>query len=223
MAVSPILVSAVEGYALWAETWDAAPSPIVALEERMLAPWIERVRPRHAIDVGCGTGRWSARLSALGFDSSSAMLQVAGRKPVLAGRLVLAAATALPIAAGSTDLVLCALTLAHIRDQSSALAEFARVLEPGGTLLLTDFHPEAAAQGWRRTFRHDGQVYELENYPYAIAGLCSASAGVLTCREVIDARIGEPERPLFDLAGRPELFNAACTAPAVQLSWWTRL
>ena len=223
MADSPILVSAGEGYALWAETWDATPSPIVALEERMLAPWIERVRPRRAIDVGCGTGRWSARLSALGFDSSSAMLQVAGRKPVLAGRLALAAATALPIAAGSIDLVLCALTLAHIRDQSAALAEFARVLEPGGTLLLTDFHPEAAVQGWRRTFRHDGQVYELENYPYAIAGLCSAAAGILTCREVIDARIGEPERPLFDLAGRLELFNAACTAPAVQLSWWTRL
>lgn len=223
MAGSAIPVSSAEGYTLWAETWDATPSPIVALEERMLLPWIERVRPRRAVDVGCGTGRWSARLSALGFDSSSAMLAIAARKHGLAGRLALADATALPIATGSADLVLCALAFGHIPKQGEALGEFARVLEPGGTLVLTDFHPDAAAQGWRRTFRRDGQVYELENYPYTIAGLRATAAGKLTSREVIDARIGEPERPLFDRARRPELFEAACTRPAVLLSRWTRL
>ena len=72
-----IHVSACEGYALWAETWDATPSPIVALEHRALLPWILPLHPQRAIDVGCGTGRWTARLSAIGVDASAAMLTVA--------------------------------------------------------------------------------------------------------------------------------------------------
>jgi hypothetical protein len=56
----PIRVSSSEGYALWAVTWDSTPSPIVALEHRTLLPWIENLHPRRTIDVGCGTGRWTA-------------------------------------------------------------------------------------------------------------------------------------------------------------------
>ena len=140
-----IRVSAREGYALWADTWDATPSPMVALEQRALLPWIARLHPRRAIDVGSGTGRWTARLSAIGVDASPAMLAVAAGKPGLRGRLAAADATALPIASGPADLVLCALTLGCIRDQADAMHEFARILAPGGTLLLTDFHPAAAA------------------------------------------------------------------------------
>lgn len=222
MAGSPILVSAVEGYALWAETWDATPSPIIALEERMLAPWIERVRPRHAIDVGCGTGRWSVRFPAIGFDLSPAMLGMAARKPTLAGHLAVADATRLPVRSRSADLVVCSLVLGHIRNASAALREFARVLEPGGTLLLTDFHPNAVAAGWRHRIRLGPQVYEFQKYFYTLDELRSAVAGELVCSDAIEATIGEPERLLFDRAGRPELFNAACAAPAVLLSRWTR-
>src|SRR5260370_37700952 len=75
-----IHVSAREGYALWADTWDATPSPIVALEHRALLPWILGLHPRRAIDVGCGTGRWTERLSAIGVDASPAMLAIAAAK-----------------------------------------------------------------------------------------------------------------------------------------------
>ena len=122
------MISAREGYALWADHWDATPSPIVALEERTLLPWIEGMRPRRAIDVGCGTGRWLRRLPAIGIDASLPMLAVARRKPGLHGRLAAADAAALPIATGCADLVLCTLTLGHVRDHAAALREFARVL-----------------------------------------------------------------------------------------------
>jgi malonyl-CoA O-methyltransferase len=217
-----IRVSAREGYALWAGTWDATPSPIVALEHRALLPWIVRLHPRRAIDVGCGTGRWTARLSAIGVDASPAMLAVATGKPGLRGRLAVADATALPIASGSADLVLCALTLGHIRDQAAAMREFARILAPGGTLLLSDFHPAAAAHGWRRTFRRDGCVYELENHAYTVDQLRDAAAG-LELAECAEAMIGEPERALFETAGKPGLFEAACGTPAVLLTRWIRL
>ena len=217
-----IHVSAREGYALWADTWDATPSPIVALEQRALLRWIAYLHPRRAIDVGCGTGRWTARLSAIGVDASAAMLAVAAGKPGLRGRLAAADATALPIASGAADLVLCALTLGHIGDQAAAMREFARILAPGGTLLLTDFHPAAAALGWRRTFRRDGRVYELENHAYTVDRLRDAGKG-LELAEWAEATIGEAERELFDRAGKPELFAAAGSTPAVLLTRWVRI
>jgi malonyl-CoA O-methyltransferase len=215
-------VPAAEGYQLWAGTWDTTPSPIVALEYRALVPWMESLAPRRAIDVGCGTGRWTARLRAIGVDASPAMLAVAARKDGLRGRLAVGDAVALPIASGSADLVLCTLTFGHIRDQAGAMREFVRVLQPAGTLILTDFHPLAAARGWRRTFRHDGQTYELENHPYTVPQLCEMAGG-LTLDCVAEASIGEPERELFERARRPDLFAAACAAPAVLLTRWVRI
>jgi SAM-dependent methyltransferase len=217
-----IPVSAREGYELWADTWDATPSPIVALEQRMLLPWISRLAPRRAIDVGCGTGRWTGRLAALGLDASLAMLSIAAGKPALRGRLAAADAASLPIANSSADLLLCALTLGHIRERVAAMREFARILMPGGTLLLTDFHPAAAERGWRRTFRRDEVVYELESHPYTVDQLRGDAPG-LELAEWIEASIGEPERRLFDLAGRPELFAAACAVPAVLMTRWNRV
>src|ERR1035441_8928064 len=148
------------------------------------------------------------------------MLAVAAAKTGLRGRLAVGDATALPIASGSADLVLCALTLGHIRNQTAAMREFARILAPGGTLLLTDFHPAAAALGWRRTFRRDGQVYQLENYTYTVDQLRIVAD--LELAECAEATIGEPERPLFDAAGRPELFASACLTPAILLTRWVR-
>jgi SAM-dependent methyltransferase len=217
-----IPVSARAGYDLWAETWDSTPSPIVAVEERALTPWLKRLRPGSpAIDIGCGTGRWTARLNALGFDASPAMLAAAARKPGLRGRIAAAEATALPLASGSADMALCTLTLGHIRNSAAAMREFARVLRPDGILILTDFHPVAAARGWRRTFAHDGETYEIENYPYDLNALAGAAPG-LSLIETAEATIGEPERALFETAGRMDLFTEACQQPAVLLSLWTR-
>lgn len=217
-----IAISAAEGYELWADTWDATPSPIVAVEERTLSPWIEDLPAGRVLDVGCGTGRRCACLNAIGLDASPAMLGVAARKPGLRGRLAVADATSLPIADACCAAAICALTLGHVRDRNTALRELARILQPGGTLLLTDFHPAAAAAGWRRTFRRDGIVYDLENYPHTIEEL-QAAAPALALQQRLDATIGEPERGLFERAGKPELFERSIRIPVVQLSRWARI
>lgn len=218
-----IPISADEGYNLWADSWDTTPSPIVALEHRMLQRWIHELQPGRIVDVGCGTGRWAEPLAAIGFDSSIAMLGVAARKPSLCGKVAAANATALPVATGAARVVVCNLIFGHIREQAAAIHEIARILEPGGTLILTDFHPAGAAHGWRRTFRQGGQVYELESHPYTIEWLQSCGSAVsLLAQEWVEAMIGEPEREHFHRAGRPDLFDAARKIPAVLLSRWTR-
>ena len=221
MSSSASSISAREGYALWADTWDATPSPIVALERRHLLPWIEKLDLRCCVDVGCGTGRWAAELGALGFDASREMLAVASKKPGLRGRIAAADAIALPIASGAARSVLCCLTLAHIRQRDAALRELGRTLATGGTLIITDFHAAGAARGWKRTFRHNGDLYELENYPYTLAELRSGAEPLgLKLEEFVDATIGEPEREIFQRAGRPELFEAATETPSVLLTRW---
>jgi SAM-dependent methyltransferase len=188
----------------------------------MLSPWLSGLHPRRAIDIGCGTGRWATRLGAFGVDASIEMLAVAQRKAGLAGRVMAGDAASIPIASDAADLVLCTLTLGHIADWARAMRELVRVVAPGGTLILTDFHPDATTCGWRRTFRHEGRVYELENYPYTIEQLRSAAVG-LTLEEHIDATFGPAERLLFEAAGRADLFEAACAIPAVLLTRWTRI
>ncbi|WP_241582192.1 class I SAM-dependent methyltransferase, partial [Rosenbergiella nectarea] len=55
--------------------------------------------------------------------------------------------TRLPVEDGAVDLVVCALALAHVPDLEPVLAEFARVLRPGGHLVISDMHPEVVARG----------------------------------------------------------------------------
>ena len=82
----------------------------MAVEERVVRPWIDAAQSGRIVDVGCGTGRWTERLGAIGFDASPGMLAVAAEKRGLRGRVAVAEATALPAASGSADFLICALT-----------------------------------------------------------------------------------------------------------------
>jgi SAM-dependent methyltransferase len=58
-------------------------------------------------------------------------------------RMVGASLTAIPVASGSFDLVLCTEVLEHIDDDAAAIDELRRVLAPGGWLLITVPTPPA--------------------------------------------------------------------------------
>ncbi|NLX11890.1 MAG: methyltransferase domain-containing protein [Chloroflexi bacterium] len=100
---------------------------------------------RHVVDVGTGTGAFlphldrlapQARVTAL--DLSSVMLahaQASGRTCGVCCWLR-ADAHALPLASGQADLVTCHDSFAHFERPAQALAEFRRVLAPGGALLI---------------------------------------------------------------------------------------
>ncbi len=105
---------------------------------------------RRVLDVGCGAGQ-----ELLPFVRDGAAVGVgvdAAPEAGMAGRALFAehtpsarvafaraAAEALPFAADSFDVVVCRLALPYT-DNSRALSEMARVLRPGGALLLKTHH-----------------------------------------------------------------------------------
>ena len=60
---------------------------------------------------------------------------------------------ALPLPDASVDAALCALALVHVPDLHPALAELARVVRPGGRIVISDVHPFLVALGWQAQFR----------------------------------------------------------------------
>ena len=100
------------------------------------------------LDAGCGTGALSRWLAArgcgvLGVDASQEMVVAAKESARLQGfserlnfvRITSVAQLALDDA--SLDGVLCSSVLEYVPDPSACLAEFARVLKPGGLLLVS--------------------------------------------------------------------------------------
>ena len=103
--------------------------------------------PRRILDVGCGTGYLLGRLAArasqaevlAGIDAAPAMIEVARAaaaddRP----RFVVGTAERLPWPAATFDLVVSTTSFDHWADQRAGLAECARVLVPGGCLVLAD-------------------------------------------------------------------------------------
>jgi ubiquinone/menaquinone biosynthesis C-methylase UbiE len=97
------------------------------------------------------TGRFAEFLArrghqVIGVDSSPDMLAHARRR-VPDGEFHLGALDRLPLADDSADVIVCALALVHVPDLQRVLAEFARVLRPGGDLVISDLHHELTTLG----------------------------------------------------------------------------
>ena len=95
--------------------------------------------PPRICDIGCGTGGTTARLStlgaALGLDASAEALRLARRRP--GGAFAQGDAARLPLATGAFDVATLLDIVEHTDDDAAVVAEAARVLRPGGLLLLT--------------------------------------------------------------------------------------
>jgi malonyl-CoA O-methyltransferase len=223
-----VRLAPLEAYQLWSQTWETDPSAIVALESRWAKPWLTDVRGKMVFDVSCGVGRWLAHAqaqgaAAIGTDLCPEMLIQASKKPGLSGRLAVADTCSLPLPSRRADVALCALSLGHMTPMEPALAEIARTVRPGGQLIVTDFHPGAIDRGWKRTFRNQGRLYEIETYPYTTARLldCARLCG-LVLQDLLEPCFDEPERPIFSSAGKQDQYEQVRGIPAVLLARWRR-
>ena len=142
-----------------------------ALAADLLAPWLHR-GPR-VLDAGCGPGGNGAWLAThgdvVGVDlSPDALAFVKARRPATVP--VRASVDALPFANASFDAVVGLTILYTVPDDDRALGELARVLRPGGAVLLVE--PAFAALGRA----HDATVHGRRRYRRrALAGMATAA------------------------------------------------
>ncbi|TFZ00986.1 class I SAM-dependent methyltransferase [Ramlibacter henchirensis] len=150
------------------ETWR------VHVLERAVADLVRLIPDRQpaypvVVDVGCGSGyslpklaqRFSPR-DLVGVDIDPEMLAAARDEAARAGvpvRLLEASSTLMPLQDSSADLLFCHQTFHHLVEQEAALAEFFRVLKPGGILLFAE-STRRYIHSWiiRALFRHPMDV-----------------------------------------------------------------
>jgi ubiquinone/menaquinone biosynthesis C-methylase UbiE len=130
---------------------------LFATDEPIVAEYLAGREPGVALDAACGTGRFAEFLAqrghrVIGVDSSPDMLAHARRR-VPEAEFRVAELDALPLADDSVDVVVCALALEHVPRLDPVLAEFARVLRPGGDLVISDVHHELLTRGSVMTVR----------------------------------------------------------------------
>ena len=145
-------VSTVTAYEQHSASYDAhAGGGLFAIDEPVVAEYLRGREPGVALDAACGTGRFAEFLAkrghqVIGADSSPDMLAHARRR-VPDGEFHLAALDQLPLPDDSVDVIVCALALVHVPSLHPVLAEFARVLRPGGDLVISDLHHEHVTRG----------------------------------------------------------------------------
>jgi ArsR family transcriptional regulator len=136
-------------FAAHANVWDQIRSLHVAESEveRAIGKALQQESLGTLVDIGTGTGRMIELFGprakqAIGIDRSSEMLRLARAKLEAAGihsSLRQGDMYALPLLEGSADCVILHQVLHYAHSPAAAVDEAARVLAPGGTLLVVDF------------------------------------------------------------------------------------
>jgi ubiquinone/menaquinone biosynthesis C-methylase UbiE len=139
------------GYRQWAATYDEPRNSLFDADEPVMHQIIEAFPPSEALDAACGSGRYSEYLAGrghqvIGIDSSPDMLDRA-RARVSSGQFFLGDLHRLPLPDNSVDLAVSGLALSHVSTLAPVMAEFARVLRPGGHLVISDAHHEIVFRG----------------------------------------------------------------------------
>ena len=127
------------------------------------------LRPNTAVlDVGCGTGRFLARMleanpsiAATGLDLSSGMIEQAQTNLEAFGNrvcLIRGDSEKLPFGDNAFDAVTCVHSFHHYPHQGRVLREMHRVLKPGGQLVIVD----ANRDSWWGWLVFDGVVRTIE-------------------------------------------------------------
>jgi malonyl-CoA O-methyltransferase len=124
--------------------------------------------------------------------SAASVLPPASKRPAL----IQASLDALPITTAWADLTICGLTIGHLEQLEPALAELKRATRPGGTILISDFHPIGEELGWRREFLAGGQRYAVRHTARSI------SQWQASCRS-LNLRINTIQEPYLDPAHIP--------------------
>jgi ubiquinone/menaquinone biosynthesis C-methylase UbiE len=124
------------------------------------------------LDVGCGPGHVVARLvdrwgvAGTGIDRSAAMIAEARRAFGGRARFELGDVTAQPFEDAAFDTVLARMVV-HLVDRGAAFAEVARVLRPGGRLVITTADTDRIDSFWLTPYFPSFAAVDLARFPTA--------------------------------------------------------
>lgn len=152
-------------------------------------------RPLTVIDLGSGTGRFTPALAetfggpVYGVEPAAAMRRAAEtgsahpRVTYLAGE-----AADIPLPDAIAELVLMFLSFHHVPDQAAAAREIARVVKPGGRVILRSTFKERIPDHWWRRFFPRSHAIEEAMFPSAAeARALFEAAGFVTVATVFRA------------------------------------
>jgi SAM-dependent methyltransferase len=223
-------LGAADAYAIWSDSYDDPGNPIVALEETAVRELLEGAPVGNALDAGCGTGRHARTLVAMGntvsgVDLTPEMLERA-RVNVPEASFAVADLRELPFEDASFSVAVCGLALAHLPSLDVAVNELARVLSPGGRLVVSVLHPFQALLGWHAPFSGaDGSRGFVREHPHLHSDYLAAfSNSGLEVTASIEPTITEQELGTKRRAFRhiPEATAAAYLGLPAVLVWAAR-
>lgn len=144
-----------------------------------LARWMGRFaehlpgrRPLSIVDLGCGIGRLTPALAetfggpVYGVEPSARMREIAEAAAAHPAATYLKGdAARIPLADASVDAVLMFLSFHHVPDRAAGAAEIARVLKPGGRVLIRSPFSDRMTGGWWQQFFPRAVAIEKEMFP----------------------------------------------------------
>jgi len=175
-------ISAREGYAQWAETYEHTVKndlDLWLLNEVRSVRWAEVGR---AADLGCGTGRTGAWLAAHGVraidgvDFTPEMLERARERGVFSS-LGIGDVRATGLPAAHYDLITTSLVDEHLAELAPLYRETARLASPGAAYVLVGFHPFFIMKTGMPTHFNDraGEPLAIETHVHLISAHVTAA------------------------------------------------
>lgn len=169
-------------YDAWAARYDVDRNATRDLDAEVVRSAPLALDGADVLEVGCGTGKNTVWLAAharsvVALDFSPGMLARA-RERVAGGHVRFVehdVREPWPVADAAVDVVVGNLVLEHVDDLAPVLREVARVLRPGGRLLLCELHPERQRRGGQAHFVDDaGETVHVPAHRHTVSEYVNA-------------------------------------------------